>query len=171
MIDIFFIDWERPKDGGGKMRADGKTVNSESSVSIWRTYFVANEWNEIQTIRKTNVFFQLMGTLFFLEVLRFKEYGRSDPTNDLFPSENYHDSPYNAFLRFSIGCSVYIGVGLLQVSILAVLGLLFALPKSCISRAYCHLGCIGFFTKMLCEEIQDFHGFLGQATQKYPRSW
>lgn len=34
--DIFLIDWERPQNTG-----DGK-------VSIWRTYFIANEWNEIQ---------------------------------------------------------------------------------------------------------------------------
>ena len=116
MIDIFFIDWERPKEGGNKMSADGKSVGTGSSVSIWRTYFVANEWNEIQTIRKTNVFFQLMATLFFLEVLNFKEFGRSDPSNDLFPNDQYYDSPYNPMLRFAIGCSVYIGIGLLQVS-------------------------------------------------------
>lgn len=114
MIDIFFIDWERPKEGGNKMSADGKSVGTGSSVSIWRTYFVANEWNEIQTIRKTNVFFQLMASLFFLEVLNFKEYGRSDPSNDLFPNDQYFNSPYNPMLRFAIGCSVYIGIGLLQ---------------------------------------------------------
>ena len=55
--DIFLVDWERPKGqpplpqpaAGG---ADGDTASSskkqKSSVSIWRTYFVANEWNEIQ---------------------------------------------------------------------------------------------------------------------------
>lgn len=38
------------------------------TVSIWRTYFVANEWNEIQTIRKINPTFQIISVLFFLEV-------------------------------------------------------------------------------------------------------
>ena len=37
-VDIFFIDWEKPK------QADMK-------VSTWRTYFVANEWHEIQVRR------------------------------------------------------------------------------------------------------------------------
>lgn len=45
---------------------EGKTP--APTVSIWRTYFVANEWNEIQTIRKINPTFQIISVLFFLEV-------------------------------------------------------------------------------------------------------
>ena len=43
-VDIFLLDWERPRaiqsnqTGGERM----------APVSIWHTYFVANEWNEIQ---------------------------------------------------------------------------------------------------------------------------
>ena len=49
--DIFFIDWEKPK--GRMVSIDSSKMAPESSlkaapVSIWRTYFVANEWNEIQ---------------------------------------------------------------------------------------------------------------------------
>ena len=49
--DIFFIDWEKPK--GRMVSMDTSKMAPESSlkaapVSIWRTYFVANEWNEIQ---------------------------------------------------------------------------------------------------------------------------
>lgn len=43
-----------------------------SPVSIWRTYFVANEWNELQTIRKICPTFQIMAVLFFLEVQTIK---------------------------------------------------------------------------------------------------
>ena len=39
-----------------------------SSISIWRTYFVANEYNEIQTFRRINVSFQLCFVLFLLKV-------------------------------------------------------------------------------------------------------
>ncbi len=46
----------------------GEAKSQASPVSIWRTYFVANEWNEIQTIRKINPTFQVMAVLFFLEV-------------------------------------------------------------------------------------------------------
>ena len=53
-VDIFFVDWERPR---GKISSSGdakQQVQSETPVSIWRTYFIANEWNEIQTTRKIN---------------------------------------------------------------------------------------------------------------------
>ncbi len=46
----------------------GEAKSQASPVSIWRTYFVANEWNEIQTIRKINPTFQVIAVLFFLEV-------------------------------------------------------------------------------------------------------
>uniref|UniRef100_A0A672G498 Transmembrane protein 67 n=1 Tax=Salarias fasciatus TaxID=181472 RepID=A0A672G498_SALFA len=63
-VDIFLIDWERPRS---KSTA-GESKRETSPVSIWRTYFVANEWNEIQTIRKISPSFQIMAVLFFLEV-------------------------------------------------------------------------------------------------------
>lgn len=47
----------------------GDPKRDPAPVSIWRTYFVANEWNEIQTTRKINPTFQIMAVLFFLEVL------------------------------------------------------------------------------------------------------
>ncbi|XP_075245518.1 meckelin-like isoform X2 [Convolutriloba macropyga] len=112
-VDIFFIDWERPKTAPGK-KEEKKSAAEGSSVSIWRTYFVANEWNEIQTIRKTNVMFQIVATIFFLEGLNFKEFARADPSNDLFPDENYVNSPYNTWLRFAVGASVYIAIGIAQ---------------------------------------------------------
>uniref|UniRef100_A0A1X7SQ26 Uncharacterized protein n=1 Tax=Amphimedon queenslandica TaxID=400682 RepID=A0A1X7SQ26_AMPQE len=52
-VRIFLIDWEKPKGAG---QAKDTTVPITSTVSIWRTYFVANEWNEIQTNRKLNSF-------------------------------------------------------------------------------------------------------------------
>lgn len=68
-IDIFFIDWERPKGKVLKaVEGEGGVRSATVPVSIWRTYFVANEWNEIQTVRKINPLFQVLTTLFFLEV-------------------------------------------------------------------------------------------------------
>lgn len=48
---------------------EGVIKSAAAPVSIWRTYFVANEWNEIQTVRKINPLFQVFAVLFFLEVL------------------------------------------------------------------------------------------------------
>lgn len=39
-----------------------------AGVSIWRTYFAANEWAEIQSKRKLNLGLQIFGVLFFLKV-------------------------------------------------------------------------------------------------------
>ncbi|KAG8133783.1 hypothetical protein E2320_011559 [Naja naja] len=71
-IDIFFIDWERPKGKVLKAVEGENGIRSVSApVSIWRTYFIANEWNEIQTTRKINPLFQVFAVLFFLEVVYF----------------------------------------------------------------------------------------------------
>ncbi|XP_060249494.1 meckelin isoform X5 [Ovis aries] len=71
-IDIFFIDWERPKGKVLKaVEGEGGVRSATVPVSIWRTYFVANEWNEIQTVRKINPLFQVLTVLFLLEIVFF----------------------------------------------------------------------------------------------------
>lgn len=55
--DIFFLDWEP-----SKYNNSGKNKKQNGNVSIWRTILVANEYAEMQTIRKTDIKF----TLFFL---------------------------------------------------------------------------------------------------------
>lgn len=96
-VDIFLIDWERPRNKTSRAvqgtnilsvcfsvflrgsnttilfhslysSATGEPKREPTPVSIWRTIFVANEWNEIQTTRKINPTFQIMAVLFFLEV-------------------------------------------------------------------------------------------------------
>jgi meckelin len=60
-IDIFFIDWEKPRPSSNRRQlastdeaavAAAPTEAEEGShcVSIWRTLFIANEWNELQTV-------------------------------------------------------------------------------------------------------------------------
>ena len=39
-------------------------------MSVWRTYLVANEWNEIQTLRKTKIGLQVVVFLVFMKVGR-----------------------------------------------------------------------------------------------------
>ena len=62
--DIFLLDWERPKPkGGGGHQATAAAADdgASSSVSVWRTYLVANEWNELQSVRKINLTLQVIG--------------------------------------------------------------------------------------------------------------
>lgn len=72
VCDVFFVDWERPvarrtilhpKDTKLSGKEDG-----ENSVSIWRTYLVANEWAELQSLRKFSIGFQILASELFLVV-------------------------------------------------------------------------------------------------------
>lgn len=71
------MDWERPRASGNLPRPQANGSSNQNSVpdtqkiSIWRTYFVANEWNEIQTLRKTSLSLQLLVVLLFLKVVGF----------------------------------------------------------------------------------------------------
>lgn len=75
-IDIFLIDWERPRGivltanqvTDAPIQAPPTKAVCSSPVSIWRTYFIANEWNEIQSVRKINPTLLLLLVLLFLEV-------------------------------------------------------------------------------------------------------
>ncbi|KFM66491.1 Meckelin, partial [Stegodyphus mimosarum] len=143
-INIFFIDWERPrvrasttstrnvtssknvaetsagsdtkKSNSSALKGTPDKINAEmAGVSIWRTYFVANEWAEIQSQRKINLSIQLFGVLFFLKVLEFENYALagqsfSEPSSDL---TKY--VPYSTCCRFALGATVYLSFAILQM--------------------------------------------------------
>ena len=109
-VDLFFIDWERPR---GKITSsnDAQQQGKEAPVSIWRTYFVANEWNEIQSCRKINNIFQLFAVILFLDVIDFESWATQEPSSNLNPSEEEYVSPYNPVFRFATGTLVYLVIG------------------------------------------------------------
>ncbi|EDV25938.1 uncharacterized protein TRIADDRAFT_55538 [Trichoplax adhaerens] len=110
-IDIFFIDWEKPRGSAGE--------NSESNranvpISIWRTYFVANEWNEIQTMRKIENTFLIFAVLFFLEVAGFKNLATNNPaTGVVTTADEYVGSP-SPLLRFGIASICFLVIAFVQ---------------------------------------------------------
>ncbi|XP_030640525.1 meckelin [Chanos chanos] len=115
-VDIFFIDWERPRGKGSKhIEASGDSKNAAAPVSIWRTYFVANEWNEIQTVRKINPTFQVMTVLFLLEVVGFSSLALRDPWSTLQRAPEAYKPPYSLVLRFGLSCALWLCIGLIQV--------------------------------------------------------
>ena len=62
---VFFVDWEQSK---GKIQT--KANDSElSTISVWRSIFIVNEWSKLQTFRKCNVPITLIGVLFLLRGL------------------------------------------------------------------------------------------------------
>uniref|UniRef100_A0A8C7CJ35 Transmembrane protein 67 n=1 Tax=Oncorhynchus kisutch TaxID=8019 RepID=A0A8C7CJ35_ONCKI len=109
-VDIFFIDWERPRG-----KANKTIQGTPSPVSIWRTYFVANEWNEIQTIRKISPTFQIMAVLFLLEVVGFSSLALRDPWSDLQRPPQSYSPPYSLTLRYGLAATLWLCIGLLQI--------------------------------------------------------
>ncbi|CAF0721030.1 unnamed protein product [Adineta steineri] len=103
-IDIFFIDWERPKAGD---------VNH---VSAWRTYFVANEFNEIQTFRRIHVSFHLLFVLFLLKVINLENLALAGPDITLSPPtfDGNYTAEYNRIFRIGIAFPVLLGTGFIQ---------------------------------------------------------
>lgn len=97
-VDVFLIDWERPK---GRL-ANAAETSTEDTVSIWRTYFVANEWNEIQMERKVKPVFLLLSVLFF-------QYA----TDIGSPKDTVSGSEHNLF-RFAWTSILFISLGAAQ---------------------------------------------------------
>ncbi|XP_028983915.1 meckelin [Betta splendens] len=120
-VDVFLIDWERPRSKASRpVQTTGESKRDPSPVSIWRTYFVANEWNEIQTIRKINPTFQIMAVLFFLEVLGFSKLALRDPWSTLQRSSQEYTPSYSLTLRYGLAATLWLCIGLLQVMFFTV---------------------------------------------------
>ena len=69
---------------------------AEPPISVWRTYLVANEWNELQTARRTNVTFVLFVLGWLLAGERLENAATAIP--DL---EDLGDGHHNIALRFA----------------------------------------------------------------------
>ncbi|XP_033058488.1 meckelin isoform X2 [Trachypithecus francoisi] len=120
-IDVFFIDWERPKGKVLKaVEGEGGIRSATVPVSIWRTYFVANEWNEIQTVRKINSLFQVLTVLFFLEVVGFKNLALMDSSSSLSRSPSGYVAPYSRILRYAVSAALWLAIGIIQIVFFAV---------------------------------------------------
>lgn len=127
--DIFFIDWERPKSDSSNIVSSSDVQNKKNDekdyllkkklsefnkISCWRTLFVANEWNEIQTFRKIDPLVQLIGVLFFLKVINLEAITTADCNTTINPDPNQFQAEYSGILRIAMAASMYIGIGILQ---------------------------------------------------------
>ncbi|KAK2576307.1 hypothetical protein KPH14_005671 [Odynerus spinipes] len=81
------------------------------SVSIWRTYFVANEWLKLQTKRRINILLQIVGTLIILEVIGVKYWSLAVPEITF---NNHPDVRINFSLQYAVCAVVYITIYFMQ---------------------------------------------------------
>ncbi|KAK7082574.1 Meckelin [Halocaridina rubra] len=114
-LDMFIIDWEQPRAKNSLPHPqlssnleDQKSNKAEQQpISIWRTYFIANEWNELQTYRKIDLGCQLFITLLFLHVFRFKNLANAGPDSN-FNEKDSQYSPFQSYVcRFAISIGIY----------------------------------------------------------------
>ncbi|XP_062997491.1 meckelin-like [Elgaria multicarinata webbii] len=119
-VSIFLIDWEKPKEKRTLKPSTGDQ-GAASSASAWRTFLIANEWNEIQTHRKVNPSLQLFAVLLLLEVVGLKNLAARDLNVNLYPGPNAYHAPWSLILRFGIAASVWLAVGIVQVVFSVVL--------------------------------------------------
>ncbi|CAK5074482.1 unnamed protein product [Meloidogyne enterolobii] len=134
LVKTFFIDWERPRlflnnfDDFGKKKLFEENKGNEieiekeeeeqkergdlNKVVIWRTYLIANEWNELQLYRKTNIGIQLILMLFVMEYLNFGEWAKVQP------GFGRYNQPIGVIetkmSRFAINLSFYLIIGITQ---------------------------------------------------------
>ncbi|KAL8605996.1 hypothetical protein ACOMHN_040495 [Nucella lapillus] len=109
--DIFLVDWERPR--GMNSTQDGKKTTS-TPVSIWRTYFVANEWNELQSTRKISPSLQVFSVCFFLLVVGFDKTTTKDPDGSVEKNAADYQAEQSFIYRYALAVLVYIVVGVVQ---------------------------------------------------------
>ena len=108
-IDIFFIDWEKPR----RVLRPGGAGEDSAPVSAWRSLFIANEWNEIQSRRMTNFDFTCLAVVFFLSGLHLDRLGDLHPDITDRGHKEYADS--SILLRFALSSCLMLGVGLAQM--------------------------------------------------------
>ncbi|XP_028665660.1 meckelin-like [Erpetoichthys calabaricus] len=110
-ISIFLIDWEKPVNS----KSSSGNQSQGLAVSAWRTFFVANEWNEIQTTRKIKPIIQLFVALLLLEVIGVKNITARDLNLAVQPGADNYLAPWSPILRYGITASIWLAAGLLQV--------------------------------------------------------
>ncbi|KAI5707967.1 hypothetical protein M8J77_013767 [Diaphorina citri] len=106
-VDIFLIDWERPRPTGG-------TSTSTQPVSIWRTYFIANEWNEIQSKRKTSLLVQILVTVYLLKIAGFENFALAQPELNTRVTDEMVYIPEDPLLKLGVAICTYLVVYLTQ---------------------------------------------------------
>lgn len=100
--DIFVIDWERSK--GALLRE-----NKDVPISMWRSTFIANEFNELQVLRGWNPLFCMIIIMLFLEGQGYVNLASTVPWVETTLSET---APPHPFLRIAVSSFFWIVVAL-----------------------------------------------------------
>ena len=75
---------------------------------------MANEWNEIQAIRKINKIFQIFAVVFFLVVVGFENTTTKDPDGNVNKDASAYKAEYSSVYRFGVSVLVYMIIGKIE---------------------------------------------------------
>ena len=119
-FDIFLIDWERPKAHSrtfaGQLGGLNPEQESKVDVNAWRSLFLLNEFNEMQTYRLVSSELTLILYGLFMEGLGMKYLDSYDPYYNPLSSDST-DAPRFFALFFLITTLVIFGIGVLQYAL------------------------------------------------------
>ncbi|XP_011298940.1 meckelin isoform X2 [Fopius arisanus] len=93
---------------------DERDISQNSTVSMWRTYVIANQWIKMKTKRRINLLLHTFTTLFFLEILGLKKWALAIPS--LKPPQEQMDFVKESFtLKIAVGALTYFLLYFLQL--------------------------------------------------------
>lgn len=113
------INRPKPTMGGPNVALDideetRHELRTQNRVSCWRTLFVANEWNELQTLRQTNTVVRLAFLLLLLNVINLEELTVRDCSQELFKDANEYSAPASRVMRVALASSLLVAIWLVQ---------------------------------------------------------
>ncbi|XP_076375492.1 meckelin isoform X2 [Megalopta genalis] len=86
---------------GSMQEASERNNFHNSSVSIWRTYYVMNHWLHLQTIRKVNIMVQLFAVISVFQIVQLYPWIFSIPSN-------FSEDNNNFILYYTVCVLIYI---------------------------------------------------------------
>lgn len=98
---------------GTDQAKDGDKIRQKVDVNGWRTIYLVNEFNELQTYRLIRTDVTLILYALFMEGFGFKHWITHDPDLNLFNT----DSPKNYTLFFFVTTLLIFAIGILQYAL------------------------------------------------------
>ncbi|CAL8069107.1 unnamed protein product [Calicophoron daubneyi] len=105
--------------GDPKSQSDRKP--EDTGISVWRRIYVANEWNEIQTYRKTQRFITYGCVLIVMHVIGFENLASTDSRSSFVPTDLENHIPQCRLFRIALILSTILIVGCIQWFLVIVL--------------------------------------------------
>ncbi|EGR33461.1 meckel syndrome type 3 protein mekelin, putative [Ichthyophthirius multifiliis] len=99
---IYFLDWEPPRK-----------YESKEEDKVWRTLFVANEFNELSVLRTISVEWSLFFLGLFMSGFEWENTAAQQPT--IHRELNTDSVKINIVLKLFIGCGIFYVIGLAQI--------------------------------------------------------